>query len=1265
MPKLYSLSILAAILMFFCMASATLAVSPAVLNNCRGITFARNLSVGSYGGDVACLQSVLNQFAATKIAASGYGSPGNEGIVFNDATKAALIKYQKINYLVTTGSVDAGTRDALNYAIGGIQPAPATTPSTTPATTTPAPAPVQTTTAAGTQDCSAITFTSYLYQGKFGAEVKCLQVALNKDSSTAINTSGNGSPGKETSYFGLLTKLAVKKYQQKNSIAQTGTVGPLTRTKLNASVGLLASQATGICGDNKIQAPNSAGFNEICDGTDLGINTCVTRGYTAGGQLSCSGNCLGFDTSKCTGTMENPPILKPIGSWPATADSLLEFFVYATDADNDTLTYSSTNLPAGATFSNQKFSWTPSSADLGSHSVTFIVSDGRGGQDSQTINIFVSDATAPPVTPVKPATPVPVGPPVNIALGKSYTLEPVPNGDYDGSKYGGNDYTTLTDGIFTNPGLYMWGQAGSLSWGYTNELIMTFDLGSDQPISSIKYSTVSLAEQGIFWPTAVYVLASQDGQNYYFVTDLMQSDPNIPPVPSIAAAHGLSTHYVITASGLDTHARYIKTIVIPSTSSINIDEIQIFNGGKNLAYSGPSLPAKDTGAFGVAQYDSLVTLLKWRSRIAMDIAALKTKAASAGVDLTASLNAIQTRAQNFSDYGELSTFKSIIPLPSAGPNSIGGIQRDLIKLNAQIFQAKGNSGLALWRSNRWDNIDMYTSPSLNYPQSISLNMMNQEQRGDVFNISNGSFSDKTVTITLNGISESGNSNFVKLYSVGYVDTNNLTLAADFLQEVANTGSGYIVNIPAGMTQQFWIQFAPAALGEGSHSGNISVTDGVSAKTLGVNLSIGHYTFSGDLTLTQGGWENFNAMYYGSVDGVGGAWNSINTDNYASIKKIFQDAKIDTSWGEMYSPSGVQASWFDQNDILTLPSNYFNTFDRWARAFPNQKMYYLWADAGDSFAGTAINTDQFYTRVSAWIDAFTSHLVSIGVSPDRVALFTQDEPNSATLQARAIYWGRAYQGRPMRPNPRIQVYTDVTLEGNRASISAAGDTIFTATDILSPGYTSLALHFNDGGRSFPFYKDLVQNQGKKLEFYGVSDGHFVDPYTYPLALEWDAFRQGATGLNQFYAITSQCNYMNEYIINNKGAGGWSDMVTPLYLDDSNPDPSQRWRIGKHWQAMFEGREDYEYLHILSGLVDYMTANDPTNPLIQEAQALLISAPDAVVWGAYGNNYQNLISSYASVSGWSTSKDRSVEDTQRNFIWNEINKISIALNINSLP
>ncbi len=128
------------------------------------------------------------------------------------------------------GGTLGGTTTPAPAVTAAVTPAvvPASTPTTIP-TPAPTPAPVPTPTPASTGQvlgASTYNFASNLTVGATGDAVSELQKRL---------TSEGVYNGPVTGYFGNLTLAAVKAYQAKNGIAQTGFVGALTRNSFNGS----------------------------------------------------------------------------------------------------------------------------------------------------------------------------------------------------------------------------------------------------------------------------------------------------------------------------------------------------------------------------------------------------------------------------------------------------------------------------------------------------------------------------------------------------------------------------------------------------------------------------------------------------------------------------------------------------------------------------------------------------------------------------------------------------------------------------------------------------------------------------------------------------------------------------------------------------------------------------------------------------------------------------------------------------------------------
>lgn len=131
----------------------------------------------------------------------------------------------------------------------------------------------------------------------------------------------------------------------------------------------------------------------------------VQHSYSAAGTYTATltvtdaiGNTDSDITLITVNAVNYAPVMNFIGAKSVEEESTLSFTVSASDADVDSLTYSATDLPSGASIdsSTGAFSWTPSDSQSGIYSVTFEVTDGQA-IDSEEVTITVNGipATAP------------------------------------------------------------------------------------------------------------------------------------------------------------------------------------------------------------------------------------------------------------------------------------------------------------------------------------------------------------------------------------------------------------------------------------------------------------------------------------------------------------------------------------------------------------------------------------------------------------------------------------------------------------------------------------------------------------------------------------------------------------------------------------------------------------------------------------------------------------------------------------------------------
>jgi len=109
----------------------------------------------------------------------------------------------------------------------------------------------------GSGTVTACTFTRSLYLGVSDPQVKCLQQYLN-GAGYAVSTSGAGSVGSETNYYGAKTQAAVAKWQAANGVSPAvGYFGSISQAKYTT----IAGTTGGTTGGGTVITPTAGGLS--------------------------------------------------------------------------------------------------------------------------------------------------------------------------------------------------------------------------------------------------------------------------------------------------------------------------------------------------------------------------------------------------------------------------------------------------------------------------------------------------------------------------------------------------------------------------------------------------------------------------------------------------------------------------------------------------------------------------------------------------------------------------------------------------------------------------------------------------------------------------------------------------------------------------------------------------------------------------------------------------------------------------------------------
>ena len=215
-------------------------------------------------------------------------------------------------------------------------------------------------------------------------------------------------------------------------------------------------------------------YSSILGATSVSTSgTMATISLTAGGSTGrldlnlsnvvisdANSNAASYTITDTSVLIDTEPVLTQIGAKSVDEESALTFTVSASDADGDSLAYSVSNLPAGASFNTatRVFTWTPADGQAGTYAVTFDVTDGYL-TDSESVTITVNEVNhAPVITAFVPAN--------NAVFDETDTITiDVTASDVDGQAL---SYTIKIDGVtYSTSSSYVWNTDYSSAGSHT------------------------------------------------------------------------------------------------------------------------------------------------------------------------------------------------------------------------------------------------------------------------------------------------------------------------------------------------------------------------------------------------------------------------------------------------------------------------------------------------------------------------------------------------------------------------------------------------------------------------------------------------------------------------------------------------------------------------------------------------------------------------------------------------------------------------------
>lgn len=750
------------------------------------------------------------------------------------------------------------------------------------------------------------------------------------------------------------------------------------------------------------------------------------------------------------------------------------------------------------------------------------------------------------------------------------------------------DGVQLTDGRFApDDPVGIWVFKDAIGWRLNDAgepFWFSIDLGESHAIDGVAIHTAA-GRAGVHWPEAVYVLVSNDGENYTLAGEIVAlSDKNaLPP------AEGYATHE-FKASGLTASGRYVAFVPVAQPYFF-IDEVEVFGAPAAASVSAGRAYTLPDFAEQYVRGKTIEKLIvrRYREDIS-DIDRLSRRIRDNQIQkaIVDDLKVVEAEVDGY-EYVPDGEFRTLLPF--------GELGEKIFQRQASVWRGMGLNGCVVWVSNTWDLLPIVHLPTGSSAQPLKLRMMANEYRAALLNLSNATDAPQLVRVEIADLPAKMMSDDIAVHRVVWTDTRRGGPVTSALPLAERKGNAYEFEIPSGITQQVWFNVHSRHVGPGEHRLRIVVTSNNVTQEVPFELTVSSVRFPDRPTLSLGGWDDSN---------VPGGEYDINPQNLPAVLEHLQARYVDSPWAtKTVFPAG---SYNADGTLATKPDTA--EFERWRKMWPDARNLCVFLHVDDTFDGSEMGTALFEKKIGEWARFWAGQVAASGVAAENVYLLLVDEPREPEMDVRVLAWAKPIKAAATG----MKIWEDPIHE----DITQANQEMLAICDVLcvkrmSPNSKRDTLHLQH-----------FQKNGAALSFYACSGtpGAFTDPYAYFRLQAWACARYGATS-SHFWAFSD-----------GGGASSWNgyaDMnsFVPYFLDKTSVTPA------KQMEAIREGVQDYEYFVMLRNAIG-STKNDPAFAgRVKQAEALLSTAAERVEHVAEsGLN-----------SDWNAMIDRTVADTVR--------------------